>query len=870
MNDVAFKLRDRLRLERDALIQRFNAGGPVNALLRGLARSVDRLLREVAEGSGITRRAALIAVGGYGRGELFPHSDVDILILLNEPATADDKRTIENLISLLWDLGLPLGHSVRTLDECLVEAARDITVLTAALESRWIAGPRARFAAFSRAIVQSVDRETYFRAKLLEQQQRHIKYHEAPYSLEPNVKESPGGLRDLQVVVWIARAAGYGASWAELARRGFITPEEARIIRSSERRIREIRARLHLVTGRREDRLVFDVQSAVAQMSGFQPTATRLSSEVLMQHYYRAAKVVTAMNTILLQNIEHRLLQREEGPARPLDATFVIRNELLDLTDDSALERDPNGILRAFLLMAEHRELKGMSARLMRALWHARVKIDASYRRNPENRATFIALLQQPKGVLHELRRMNQLSVLGRYLPVFRRIVGQMQHDLFHVYTVDQHILQVVRNLRRFTLSEHAHEYPLCSQLMADFDKPWLLYIAAIFHDIAKGRGGDHSGLGSRDARKFCRDHGLEPRDTALVEFLVAHHLSLSLVAQKQDLADPAVIDRFARLVRDERTLTALYLLTVADIRGTSPKVWNAWKGKLLEDLFRLTRLRLGTGTAAPTAVLEGRKEEALHILRLYGLSDNAREALWRQLDVVYFLRHSAQDIAWHTRSLFSRVDSDKPIVRARLARIGEGAEVLIYVKDQKELFARVCGYFGSRNLSILDARVHTTRHGYALDTFLVTDHGRARHYRELLSQIEHELAEWISKQHELPPSADPTTYRQSRQSRQFPVSPSVQLQPDERGAHYLLSVTATDRIGLLYSIARVLAKHELNVHTAKVLTLGERAEDVFLVSGAELGSTKAQLEIESDLLDALAPPSQSSAPAISGNRISV
>ena len=869
MNDIAFKLRDRFRQERELLVQRFNAGGSVDALLRGLSRSVDGLLREVAEASAITSRATLIAVGGYGRGELFPHSDVDVLILLNHPATDDDARSIENLISLLWDLGVPLGHSVRTLDECIDEARRDVTILTAMLESRLLMGARARYVAFSRAIVAALDREAYFRAKLLEQQHRHIKYEEAPYSLEPNVKESPGGLRDLQVVVWVARASGYGGSWAELARRGFITEEEARIIRRSERRIKEIRARLHLVTGRREDRLVFDVQDAVAQMSSVHATANCRPSEVLMQQYYRSAKVVTQMNTILLQNIEHRLFGRDKSDVRALDSTFVVRNELLDLAHESGLELDPNGILRAFLIMAQHRELKGMSAQLMRALWHARVKVDARYRRDPANRATFITLLQQPKGVLHELRRMNDLSVLGRYLPVFRRIVGQMQHDLFHVYTVDQHILQVLRNLRRFTLSEHAHEYPLCSQLMADFDRPWILYIAAIFHDIAKGRGGDHSDLGSRDARKFCRDHGLDRADTALVEFLVAQHLLLSQVAQKQDLADPEVVERFAGVVKDERTLVALYLLTVADIRGTSPKVWNAWKGKLLEDLFRSTRRLLGGGTVSPTAVLEGRKQEALRILRLYGLSDAARDALWQQLDVVYFLRHSAQDIAWHTRSLFSKVDTDRPIVRARLARIGEGAEVLIYVKDQKGLFARVCGYFDSRNLSIFDARVHTTRHGYALDTFLVTDHGRARHYRELLSQIEHELAEWIAKEHELPAPTPPERYRQSRQSRQFPVSPSVQLQPDERGSRHLLSVVATDRLGLLYSIARVLATHELDVHTAKVLTLGERAEDVFLISGAQLSSAKGQLAIESDLLDALAPL-QSSASAISGNKISV
>ncbi len=351
--------------------------------------------------------------------------------------------------------------------------------------------------------------------------------------------------------------------------------------------------------------------------------------------------------------------------------------------------------------------------------------------------------------------------------------------------------------------------------------------------------------------RRFCREHGLSADDTGLVVFLVVHHLSMSQVAQKQDLADEAVIRRFAALVKNDRVLVALYLLTVADIRGTSPKVWNAWKGKLLEDLFRSTRRLLGGGSVSSMAVLDGRKEEALRILRLYGLTDSAREALWAQLDVVYFLRHSAQDIAWHTRSLFSRVETDKPVVRARLARIGEGAEVLIYVRDQKDLFARVCGYFDSRNLSILDARIHTTRHGYALDTFLVTDNGRSPHYRELLAQVEHELAEWIAKRHELPV---PAKGRMSRQSRHFPVTPEVRLQPDERGSRYLLSVTATDRLGLLYSIARVLTQHGLNVHSAKVLTLGERAEDVFLVSGPELDDARSQLDIEQDLLLALAP----------------
>jgi [protein-PII] uridylyltransferase len=339
-----------------------------------------------------------------------------------------------------------LGHSVRTVEECRAEARADVTVLTSLLEARRVAGPRRLFARFQRAINETLDRTAYYRAKVLEQRQRYIKYNESPFSLEPNVKESPGGLRDLHVLLWIARASGYGARWAELARNGLITGEEAGLIRSSERRLRQIRAWLHLVTGRREDRLVFDVQHAVAERAGYQATAARRASEVMMQRYYWSAKAVTQMNTIVLQNIELRLFHPADEPAVPLDETFVARSELLDLRTPDALDRDPNGILRAFLLMAQHQELRGMSAPLMRALWHARVRIDTRYRRDPNNRATFLAILQQPKGVLHELRRMNQLSVLGRYLPMFRRIVGQMQHDLFHVYTVDQHIRQVLRN----------------------------------------------------------------------------------------------------------------------------------------------------------------------------------------------------------------------------------------------------------------------------------------------------------------------------------------------------------------------------------------------------------------------------------------
>jgi [protein-PII] uridylyltransferase len=488
----------------------------------------------------------------------------------------------------------------------------------------------------------------------------------------------------------------------------------------------------------------------------------------------------------------------------------------------------------------------------------------------------FLRILQSPQGITHAMRLMNQTSVLGRYLWVFRRIVGQMQHDLFHVYTVDQHILMVLRNVRRFFMAEHAHEYPFCSQLAAGWDKPWILYAAALFHDIAKGRGGDHSDLGALEVRSFCRQHGIEKQDAQLIAFLVQHHLIMSSVAQKQDLSDPDVIADFAKRVGNERNLTALYLLTVADIRGTSPKVWNAWKGKLLEDLYRLTLRSLGGRAPDASAEVQARKTEALQILALYALPHEAEKALWNTLDVSYFMRHDANDIAWHTRqisryfdslntpeSIALRADStrtrdqndpkeqlvSRSIVRSRLSPIGEGIQVLVYTPDQSDLFARICGFFDSEGFSILDARIHTAQNGYALDTFHVVSDALQEHHRELMQMIETELPRTLAAHGQLP---EPAKTRLSRRVKSFPVAPRVSLAPDEKAQRWLLSVSCSDRSGLLYRIARVLAKHRINLQLAKVMTLGERVEDNFLIDGAELQHNKKQIEIETELLEAL------------------
>jgi [protein-PII] uridylyltransferase len=848
MPPLALTLKEQLKAERQAAIASFQADGKPERLLIKLRQNVDAALTRAWQSFRLPPEVALVAVGGYGRGELFPHSDVDVLILLDSTADAILQGKLEELVQLFWDIGLEIGHSIRTVDECLTESAADITVQTSLLEARLITGNRRLFHLLQERCNAAINPQAFFQAKTLEMRQRHAKYEDTPYSLEPNCKESPGGLRDLQVILWVAKAAGLGGSWRKLAERGLITSTEARQLTQKERAFKDIRIRLHIHAGRREDRLVFDVQTPIAETFGFKTTDTRRASEYLMQHYYWAAKAVTQLNTILLQNIEAQLFP-QQGEPQPINAHFNEINGLIDIAHDDTFAVTPSAMLEVFLVLAQHSELKGMTARTLRALWHERFKIDRKFRLDPANRALFLQIIQAPQGITHALRGMNQTSILGRYLPNFRRIIGQMQHDLFHVYTVDQHILMVVRNVRRFTMTEHAHEYPFCSQLMANFARPWLLYIAALFHDIAKGRGGDHSQLGMADARRFCKEHGLTKEDIQLVVFLVEHHLTMSQVAQKQDLSDPDVIRHFANIVRDERHLTALYLLTVADIRGTSPKVWNAWKGKLLEDLYRMTLRVLGGEDPSVEHELKNRQETALKTLRLYGLPDNAHQRLWEQLDVAYFLRHDAADIAWQTRSLCNKIDSDKPVVKCRLAPIGEGVQVAVYVKDQPDLFARICSYFDRKNFSILDAKIHTTRHGYALDTFLITEPAFANSYRDIISLIEHELTQLLESHATLP---SPSKGRLSRLSRTFPITPTVDLRPDERGQYYLLTISANDRNGLLYSIANVLAKYRVNLHTAKIMTLGERVEDVFLVDGPVLNHARSQIQLETDLLEAL------------------
>jgi [protein-PII] uridylyltransferase len=840
--------KQKLSALRGQLRDDFLRGNSPREMLRRQAAIVDRQLKEMWASHAMPRNVALAAVGGYGRGQLFPYSDVDLLILLSCPPEPPLARKIEDLIGTLWDIGVEVGHSVRTVEECVALAATDVTIQTTLLEARLLAGKRELFARFTRRMADALDPAEFMQAKLLEQQQRHVRYAET--NLEPNIKESAGGLRDLQTILWIARAAGIGKSWLELARRGVITGGEAREISQHEQLLQTLRVRLHYCAGRREDRMLFDHQSALAREFGLHDRPHRLASEQLMQRYYRTAKAVFQLNTIVLQNLDARISPPDKE-YRSINERFGIRDELLVPRDERLFQRHPGAILESFLLLQQHPELKGMSAPALRALWRARRLINPGFRKDPRNRQQFMQLLRSPARVARTLRRMNQYDVLGRYLPIFGKIVGQMQHDLYHVYTVDEHILKVLRNVRRFAVPELAHEFPVCSRLMSSFERPEVLYLAALFHDIAKGRGGDHSRLGAIDARRFCREHGLIREDVELVAWLVENHLVMSATAQKQDIADPAVVQSFAARVNDERHLIALHLLTVADIRGTSPRVWNAWKAKLLEDLFWATRRLLSGGQVTLTSSLQTRQDEARAKLRLYAVPEDAERKLWMQLDDAYFLRHEPQEIAWHARLLYYRVDTPEPVVKARLSPAGEGLQVMIYVRDQKELFARICSFFERISYDIYEAKIYTTRDGYALDSFQVHDPDNRRpQYRDVIGLIEHELAERLAQKTPLPALTGKP--RLARQLRHFPISPEVNIQPDEKGTSWVLSVIAGDRSGLLSRIARVLTAYDVNLSTAKINTLGSRAEDVFIIAGEALRDPRTVVRLESDLVEQL------------------
>jgi [protein-PII] uridylyltransferase len=820
-----------LKVQQLAMANAFFTHKNPKRLLKNHTQCVDNLLKKIWLKANIHENYNLIAVGGYGRKELFPYSDVDLLILVPEEVSEIQNQEIESLIGALWDIGLNLGHSVRNLQECITEAKNDVTVQTNLLEARLLCGSQVQYKKFNEEVLQSLDPPLFLASKLQEQDNRHAKFNDTAYSLEPNIKESPGGLRDLQTILWIAQSQKFGKTWAELAKNKIISNLEHREIKRHEINLQTLRIRLHYLAKRREDRLIFDFQNELASDLGFCNTDYKRASEQLMQGYYHSARYIGLINEILLKTFTSNLTPKQA--AISINERFSAHFNLVEANEDQLFEKSPSAILECFLLLQQLPQLGGqdltLGPKLLRQLQTSRKLVNKAFRQNDINKQLFLSILLQPNGVNHSLRRMNRYGILGQYIPAFGKIVGQMQHDLFHVYTVDEHILNVLANLRRFSKPELKHEFPLCSELFLSFTKPHLLYLAAIFHDIAKGRGGNHSTLGAVDAKRFCKLHNLSKEDASLVAWLVDAHLQLSKIAQKSDLSDPSVIKQFAGYVKTETRLTALYLLTVADIRGTSPVVWNAWKARLLESLYIETKRVLSNADFTVKNAIETRQQEAADKLAKYGLQAKSYEIFWQNVGTGYFTRFDSDEIAWQSRLLTPHVFTLNPIVRARLSPNGDGIQVMIFTRDQDDLFARICNFFDRIAYNIGQAKIYTTQHGYALNTFIVLDSsGKSVSYSGLLKHIEIELTEQIAITSTL---EAPLKGRLSRQVKHMPLVTKIKIKKEGQSFNHAVDIITGDRPGLLAQIAFVFLQHEVDLHNAKINTLGNRAEDSFLIS---------------------------------------
>ncbi|HET9123094.1 MAG TPA: [protein-PII] uridylyltransferase, partial [Acidiferrobacteraceae bacterium] len=779
-------------------------------------------------------RLALVAVGGYGRRELHPYSDIDIMLVCERDSPAV-RGCAATFLRLLWDAGLTVGHSIRTPAECGRECRKDLTTATNVLESRQLAGD---FDLFEKALRASTAPsiwapQKFLAGKLEEQRARYRRYDDTAYNLEPNIKEGPGGLRDLHMIAWVAHRVYGSLGLHDLVRLDILQEQEYERLKAARDILWLIRMALHGITGRREDRLGFEYQRVLANVFGYQDQPGRLAVEQFMKQYYRTVKTIELYNEILLQTFRDSTRSGRSRKPSLINRRFQARNGFLEHRFPEVFERYPLALLEVFYLLQQHPELQGVHASTIRVLLANLHRIDAGFRDSLGARSLFMEIMRQPRGITHELRRMNAYGVLGRYIPAFGRITGQMQHDLFHVYTVDEHILFVVRNLRRFTLKEYAHEFPLASQLMQRLVKPERLYLAALFHDIAKGRGGDHSSLGREDAGVFCRHHGLSEYDTGLVCWLVDQHLLMSQTAQKQDITDPAVVEAFARLVGDRERLDCLYLLTVADMRGTSPAVWNSWKDRLLSQLHAATVRVLRRGVGVPIDKRAHAEDLRQDALKLLGSECDAVgvHAFWARLNDEYFLRYEPDSLAWHAQVVVDAGDV-RPVVAARYDGKMGGTELFVLVEDQDALFSTLTAALARAHVSVVEARIHTAA-PLALDTFMLLDHkGAPLTEPQALQQIEQDIRKALAESRR---GAAPGRVRLTGPVRHFPIPTQVHFSPAPHDSgHILLEVIAQDRPGLLNQVAQALAEAGVRLSNARIATYGERAEDLFFITSAD------------------------------------
>jgi [protein-PII] uridylyltransferase len=821
----------------ELLKERFVADDAIEDLVRDRARLVDIALRAawIRHAGRFADDLALVAVGGYGRGELHPSSDIDIMVLLPKSDSADWQPDIERFLTFLWDIGLEVGHSVRSIDDCQRESLADISVATTLFEARLLAGPESLFAGMRRALApdrlwSSLD---FFEAKCKEQTERHHRYFDTAYNLEPNVKSSPGGLRDIQTIGWVAKRHFGTDTLDELVAHGFLTREELRKLKAGQSFLWKVRFGLHVLTGRREDRLLFDYQIKLAKLFGYEDASFTLAVEQLMQKYYRTVMDVSLLNEMLLQLFREAILT-QSGPPVALNPRFQIRNDTLEVTHPEVFARFPSALLELFVLLQQHPEVRGVRAETIRLIGTHVWLIDEEFRQNPRHHRLFMEILCAPVGVTHELRRMNLYGVLGRYIPSFGRVVGRMQYDLFHAYTVDAHTLFVVSNLRRLAMPKFNDEFPTLSQIMQSLPRQELAYLAALFHDLAKGRGGDHSELGAVDAEAFCLEQGLGRYEARLVAWLVRNHLILSITSQKKDISDPDIIHAFAHQVGDQAHLDYLYVLTVADVRGTNPKLWNAWKARLFEEFYERTKRALRRGLETPVDQEELIRETQQNArAQIPTIPDAQIEAVWSQWTDAYFLRYTPEEIAWQTSVLAGRdPHDDAPFVAIRQLTDRGGTAVLTYTPHRLHSFARTTAVLDQMGLNVVDARLITSANGFSLETYVVLeDSGTVIADADRLQEIERGLWRNLQQPEDSPLAV---TRRAPRQVRMFSTPTQVNFSLDSRNDRTILELIAADRPGLLSEVGKVFKAERVAINGAKIMTVGERAEDVFYITDSD------------------------------------
>jgi len=828
--------RDAIKQVYQVLKTRFEQDDPITALVPMRAQMIDNLLLQAWKlKMPADAEAAMIAVGGYGRMELHPGSDIDLMILLDDRDPERYSETLAELLTFFWDIGLEVGHSVRTVAECVTEAKQDITIATNIMEARLLAGQEPLFQQMQASTgPDSIwPSELFFTAKWEEQKQRYLRYEETISNLEPNIKESPGGLRDIQMVGWVVKRH-YGAkTMHDLVVHGFLTEEEYLDLMDCQDYLWRIRFALHLLTGRREDRILFDYQRTLASQFGYEDDKQELGVEKFMQQYYRTALRLRRMNEMLLQLFQEVILLKcHLDEPKPINRRFQSRSGFLEVVHEDVFTQYPLALLELFLVMEQHPELNGVRASTIRLIRNHRHLIDDNFRADIRARSLFMEILRQPVGITHELRRMNRYGILARYIPAFLNIVGRMQYDLFHVFTVDKHTLFVVRNLRRLTVPQYRGEFPLCSDIMEKLPKPELIYIAAIFHDIAKGRGGDHSQLGAKDAWDFCKLHGLSDYDSRLVSWLVEKHLLMSITAQRKDTSDPDVIRDFAQMVKNPVHLDYLYLLTMADIRATDPKKWNSWKNSLLRELYIATKQALLRGLQNPQErdeIVQNKQAGALHLLKSEGVAPDSAIAHWTTLSLDYFLYHTWEEIAWQTRMILGSTAEQLPLVLLRKSSTRGGTEIFLYAADRDDLFAITTSLLDQLGLNIVSARIETTHTNLTLNSFLVLEQdgspveevGRREEICDLLRDtlIDPESANLV------------VSRRIPRRLKHFSTPTRIDFVQDYGNQRTIMKLLTDDRPGLLSQVGYAFAKCKIKLVNAKIATIGAEAEDTFFIT---------------------------------------